>query len=107
MCYNDGIGTRNAERRENMLYLGIYLLVMSAAAFILYGADKKKAKSGKWRIKESTLLGIGFFGGAVGALLAMQTFRHKTKHWYFWAVNIAGLILHLAAGISVYYLYFK
>ena len=38
------------------------------------------------------LLGLGFFGGSVGALAGMQLFRHKTKHWYFWAVNIAGLL---------------
>ena len=29
------------------------------------------------------LLSVGFFGGAVGALLGMKLFRHKTKHWKF------------------------
>lgn len=74
----------------------IFLAVMSAAAFILYMADKKKAQKGKWRIKEAVLLGTGLLGGAVGALAAMKIFRHKTKHWYFWAVNIIGLLAQAA-----------
>jgi len=40
-----------------LCYIG-FLLVMSITAFILYGADKRKAKKNKWRIKESVLLGV-------------------------------------------------
>lgn len=79
-----------------MKYYLIFLAVMSAAAFILYMADKKKAQKRKWRIKEAVLLGTGLLGGAVGALAAMKIFRHKTKHWYFWAVNIIGLLAQAA-----------
>ncbi len=80
-----------------MVYYLIFLAVMSVIAFLLYGIDKRKAQKNKWRIRESVLLGFGFFGGAVGALLGMKLFRHKTKHWYFWAVNILGLLVQLAA----------
>ena len=38
-----------------------------------------------------TLLGISFFGGAIGAYVAMLHFRHKTRHWYFHAVNLLGI----------------
>lgn len=68
-----------------------FLIIMSITAFVLYGSDKTKAKKNKWRIKESTLLSIGFFGGAVGAVAGMKHFRHKTKHNYFWIVNYIGL----------------
>jgi uncharacterized membrane protein YsdA (DUF1294 family) len=68
----------------------LYLAVWRFLALILYGADKAKAKAGAWRIPEKTLLGAGFFGGAAGALLGMRLFHHKTRHWYFWAVNFAG-----------------
>lgn len=74
---------------------------MSVIAFFFYGADKRKAKKGQWRVKESVLLGLGVFGGAIGALLGMKIFRHKTKHWYFWAVNIAGLILQIVVFIFI------
>lgn len=77
------------------------IAIMSVVAFILYGVDKHKAQKGAWRIPEAVLLGWGFFGGAVGALCAMKAFRHKTKHWYFWAVNILGLILHIAAVVAI------
>ena len=70
----------------------VFLAIMSFVSVILYKSDKVKAKKGKWRIKERVLLCFGFFGGAIGALRGMKLFRHKTKHWYFWAVNILGLI---------------
>ena len=34
----------------------IYLCIANAAAFILYGMDKKKAEAHQWRIPESTLI---------------------------------------------------
>ena len=70
--------------------------VISVIAFVLYGADKRRAKKNKWRIPESTLLGLGFFGGAAGALLGMKLFRHKTKHWYFTVINVLGLLWQTA-----------
>ena len=74
----------------------IWLAALSLLALILYRADKTKARKHKWRIRESTLLTLGFIGGAPGALLGMKLFRHKTKHWYFWAINLAGLLWQIA-----------
>lgn len=85
-----------------MNYYLIFLAIMSVIAFALYGIDKRKAIKHKWRIKEIVLLGFGFFGGAVGALLGMKVFHHKTKHWYFWAVNILGLVLQIAVLFMIY-----
>ena len=82
----------------------IFILIMSLITFILYWVDKAKSKKGAWRIKEATLLLFSFFGGALGGYLAMLTFHHKTKHWYFTLVNVLGLALHLALG---YYLLTK
>ena len=81
-----------------------FLAVMSLLAIILYAGDKKKAKKGAWRTPESVLLGFGFFGGAIGALIAMNSFRHKTKHWYFWVVNVLGLIWQIALPIVIFVL---
>ena len=79
-----------------MIFLAVDIL-----AFIMYGIDKKRAKKNEWRISERTLLLAGFCGGAVGALAGMKIFRHKTRHWYFWAVNILGIIWQLLFGIMV------
>ena len=71
-------------------------IAVNIITFFVYGADKRKAKKGKWRISEKTLLLMGFFGGSVGQLAAMKTFHHKTHKWYFWAVGVLSLILHIA-----------
>ena len=63
--------------------------------------DKATAKKNKWRIKESVLLGLGAFGGSIGALFAMNLYRHKTKHWYFWAVNVIALAVQIAIPVIV------
>lgn len=85
-----------------LLYYLIFLAVMSVIAFILYGADKSKAQKKAWRTPESVLLGFGFFGGAIGAIAGMNIFRHKTKHWYFWVVNVAGLLVQTALAVLIY-----
>ena len=76
--------------------IGGFYLLMSIIAFISYGRDKRLAKEQKWRTPEKVLLLLGFLGGGIGAVAGMEVFRHKTKHWYFWAVNIAGLIWQTA-----------
>ena len=80
----------------------VFYAAASVAAFIVYGADKFKAKRGMWRIPEKVLLLLSFFGGAVGALAGMLVFRHKTRHWYFWFLGIVGLLWQaaLAAGLA-------
>ena len=83
-------------------YLLIFYALLSVLALLLYAGDKKKAKKKRWRIPEKLLLGVGFFGGAVGALLAMQLFRHKTRHWYFWVVNLLGLACQVALVVLLY-----
>ncbi len=77
------------------IYL-LFLATISLITFFVYAADKAKAKRGAWRIPEKVLLSLGFFGGATGALIAMQTVRHKTKHWYFYAVNFLGIAWQIA-----------
>ena len=78
------------------------LIVGSLISFILYGADKAKARKKAWRIPEKVLLLWGFLCGSVGALAAMQLFRHKTKHWYFYAINLSAIILHVGVAVLLY-----
>lgn len=87
-----------------MIYLYILLgliVVMGLVTFIIYGVDKGKAKRGAWRIPEATLLALSIFGGCIGGILAMQIFRHKTKHWYFWAVNIIACVVYVALLVFI------
>ncbi len=57
----------------------IYLSVINIITFIVYGMDKARAIKERWRIPESTLMGLCFAGGSLGAILAMYGFRHKTQ----------------------------
>ena len=75
--------------------IGLYYLCMNIIAFILYGLDKKYAREGRWRIPEKTLLGIGMIGGAAGAWIGMQTFRHKTKHLSFRVLVPVFIVVHV------------
>ena len=58
--------------------LACYVL-MSAVAFALFWADKRRADRGQWRISERTLHAIELCGGWPGAWIAQRAFRHKWK----------------------------
>ncbi len=74
----------------------IYVAFLSAFAFFAYAMDKTKAKRGKWRTPEATLLLLSFFGGAAGGYLAMLLCHHKTRKWYFHFVNLIGILWQIA-----------
>lgn len=68
---------------ENIFALIYYLMFINIVTFFVYGIDKVKAKKKKRRISESTLLILAVVGGTIGALLAMNVWRHKTMHKKF------------------------
>lgn len=55
-----------------------YILLMNIWAFYLFGMDKASAKRKDRRVKESRLFKVCFWGGALGGMLGMNVFRHKT-----------------------------
>lgn len=57
----------------------IYLICINVFTFFMMWLDKKKAKKGKWRIPENTLLLLVLLGGGIGGIAGMYTFRHKTQ----------------------------
>ena len=63
--------------------LAAWLLVINLATFAVYGADKRRARRGAWRVPERTLFLLSAIGGSVGALLGMRVFHHKTTHPQF------------------------
>ena len=60
-----------------------YLLAVNIVTFLLYGIDKYKAKKGRWRISEATLLTMAAIGGSIGAWAGMRLWHHKTMHKKF------------------------
>ncbi|OCA92299.1 DUF1294 domain-containing protein [Pseudobacillus wudalianchiensis] len=79
----------------------IYFILINLVSYMVMGNDKRKAKQGKWRIRESTLWLLALIGGAVGNWVAMQTYRHKTKHLSFkYGMPVLALI---DLGLLVYF----
>ena len=51
-----------------MKYFITYLIIINVIAFLMMYIDKRKAKYGKWRIKEYTLFITALIGGSIGAI---------------------------------------
>ncbi len=71
-----------------MEYLIWYLAAINVLTFFVYGLDKHKARKGRWRIPEATLLMLAALGGSIGAYAGMKIFRHKTKKPKFYVAGI-------------------
>ena len=79
-----------------------YLLAINIATFFLYGIDKYKAKKGKWRVSEATLLMMAVIGGSIGAWAGMRLWHHKTMHKKF-KYGIPVIII-MQVALAVYLL---
>lgn len=75
----------------------IYIIFANVRAYRLFAKDKKNAAEEGRRIPEVRLLANIWFGGAVGAMIAMYSLRHKTLHRGFvvsaWFCSFVYLIL--------------
>lgn len=83
-------------------YFIIYLIIINIIAFIAMYIDKKRAKMGKWRIKEYTLFILALIGGSIGSIAGMYIFRHKTKKARFVIGFPAILIIQILLGFMIY-----
>ena len=70
-----------------------YLTIINVIAFLGMWWDKRKAAKQDWRVSEVTLFILGFIGGALGIIIGMYRFRHKTQKRSFQAVTLFGLII--------------
>ena len=85
----------------NIRNILIYLLLINLIAFLAMYIDKKRAKWGKWRIKESTLFTLVLLGGGIGGIAGMYAFRHKTKKVGFVIGFPAILIIEIISIIMI------
>ena len=77
--------------------VSLYFGIINVIGFAAFALDKKNAVKGRRRIRIVTLLFLSFIGGAIGGLLAMQVFRHKTQTKHF----TVGLPLMLVMQVLV------
>lgn len=83
-------------------YFLIYLVIINIIAFLAMYIDKRKAKYGRWRIPEQTLLILAIIGGSIGAIAGMYTFKHKTKKLRFSVGFPVILILQIVLIFSIW-----
>lgn len=86
-------------------YILLYLLGINAFGFLIMLIDKTKARRGKWRIPESTLMTVAIIGGSIGSLLGMYAFRHKTRHPKF-TLGIPLIIVAQILGSGLIAIFF-
>ena len=70
----------------------VYLLIINIVGFLIMGIDKRKAKMMKWRIPEKTFFLVTLFGGGIGTIAGMYTFRHKTRKKYF-TIGLPAMVI--------------
>lgn len=80
---------------DPVVWLALWVAVLSLVSFVQFGRDKAQARNGGWRIAEATLLTVALFGGWPGAKIGQRVFRHKTRKQPF-----AGL-LNVAMGVNL------
>jgi uncharacterized membrane protein YsdA (DUF1294 family) len=73
---------KNMAQSVPFLLIAVFVL-MSIILFLVMGRDKALSKTRKRRVPEATLFLLALLGGALGGVLGMQIFRHKTQHMSF------------------------
>jgi uncharacterized membrane protein YsdA (DUF1294 family) len=96
--FNNSFGVSGAMISISYLAIALAAFVMvNIVSFLMFRGDKLKAKRSEWRTPEGKLL-LAAFIGPYGAFLAMQRYRHKTKHAKFLLVPV---FLVLQTGLIV------
>lgn len=72
---------------------------INVIAFLAFGWDKRQSIRHASRIAERTLIGLALFGGALGALIGQQTFRHKTQKQPFRTLLWLAALINILAAI--------
>lgn len=83
------------------LYIA-WLLLLSVILFAVMGRDKRLARARRRRVSEASLFLLALAGGALGGVLGMQIFRHKTQHTKF-VLGFPALAL-LQWGLAIWLL---
>jgi uncharacterized membrane protein YsdA (DUF1294 family) len=74
----------------------VYLIIINVLALYLMAHDKSQARKRGRRVPEKNLFLVAAFGGALGGIVAMRVWRHKTKHVSF-AIGMPAILIVQAA----------
>lgn len=74
-----------------------YLLLINVVSFLIFGLDKMLAKSNSRRVPEKILFLLALLGGALGAMIGMEVWRHKRRKVGFYL----GIVVILLGWIII------
>ena len=91
-----------------MIYISVWLTVISLVTVGVTIADKSFAKSKRRRIPEATLFSLAILGGGAAEYITMKLIRHKTLHKKFMTGLPVIIALQLSAiAAIIYFIAFK
>ena len=79
----------------------VWYILLGLITYLIYARDKLAAQRGRWRIPESTLHILSVLGGWVGAMIAQNYLRHKSKKSEFRMTYYATILINLAGLLFV------
>ena len=79
-----------------MIAVPLAYAVVSLITFVAIGCDKRRARKGGSRVRESTLHLLELAGGWPGSLAGQRMFHHKTRKRSYQAVFWLIVVLHAA-----------
>jgi uncharacterized membrane protein YsdA (DUF1294 family) len=77
----------------------LYIFGINVVTYLAFWIDKERARAGRYRIAERTLLFLALLGGSPAGLLAQRHLRHKTRKQPF-AGLLAGIALLQAVAVA-------
>lgn len=80
-------------------FFALYVCAVSLVAVIMTVSDKNRARKGKRRISERSLMLVSVLGGAAVMYITMLLIRHKTLHIKF----MLGLPIIIALQVCALY----
>jgi uncharacterized membrane protein YsdA (DUF1294 family) len=100
------VATEDRFRKHGMVVIAFIYVCASLAAVAAFAWDKRAARVGRRRIAEGRLHLLELLGGWPGALLAIQTIRHKSSKPRYYLVTWAITVLH-AAGWVAWFMFWR
>lgn len=82
-----------------MKWLYLYLVIINIFGVAIMAVDKKRARSGAWRIPENNMMLVALAGGSAGIYLGLRLFRHKTKHLKFAFIVPVILLVQIVVAL--------
>lgn len=79
-----------------------YAAIINLVGLLIMKVDKRRAQQRKWRVPERYIWLISLLGGALGTLIGMHYYRHKTKHLQF-RIGLPLIIIIYIIGLSMLY----